>query len=104
MCIRDSTYAELARRGHVSSAEVTPPRAKMARLPEGAEPLANGVGAAPGSSSPEQAGSAARMTMNKSNGIHLIGNLPISLTSLNPTTTGRRRVRPASGKGREKGV
>lgn len=43
------TYAELARRGHVASAEVTPPRAKMARLPEGAEPLANGVGAAPGS-------------------------------------------------------
>jgi nicotinamide-nucleotide amidase len=43
------TYADLARRGHVASAEVTPSRAKMARLPEGAEALANGVGAAPGS-------------------------------------------------------
>lgn len=43
------TYAELARQGHVASAEVTPPRAKMARLPEGAEALSNGVGAAPGS-------------------------------------------------------
>jgi len=43
------TYADLARRGHVASAEVTPSRAKMAQLPEGAEPLANGVGAAPGS-------------------------------------------------------
>ena len=42
------TYAELARRGHVASAEMTPARLKMARLPEGAEPLANGVGAAPG--------------------------------------------------------
>jgi molybdopterin-biosynthesis enzyme MoeA-like protein len=43
------TYAELARRGRVASAEVMPSRAKMARLPEGAEALANGVGAAPGS-------------------------------------------------------
>ena len=43
-----ATYAELARRGHVASAEVTPSRAKMAQLPAGAEPLANGVGAAPG--------------------------------------------------------
>jgi len=43
------TYAALARRGHVASAELTASRAKMARLPEGAEPLANGVGAAPGS-------------------------------------------------------
>jgi len=43
------TYADLARRGHVASAEVTPSRAKMACLPQGAEALANGVGAAPGS-------------------------------------------------------
>ncbi len=43
------TYAELARQGHVAFAEVTPSRAKMAQLPEGAEPLANGVGVAPGS-------------------------------------------------------
>ncbi|HHX42694.1 MAG TPA: competence/damage-inducible protein A [Chloroflexi bacterium] len=42
------TYAELQRRGYVDSAALTPARAKMARLPEGAEPPANGVGAAPG--------------------------------------------------------
>ncbi len=41
-------YALLYARGHVTTAEVTPARAKMARLPAGAEPLANTVGAAPG--------------------------------------------------------
>lgn len=41
-------YAALAQQGAVASAEMTAPRAKMARLPLGAEPLANGVGAAPG--------------------------------------------------------
>lgn len=41
-------YTALARQGAVASAEMTPARAKMARLPIGAEPLANGVGAAPG--------------------------------------------------------
>ncbi len=45
--IRDF-YAELYRRGEVTTAEMTPARAKMARLPTGAEPLRNRVGAAPG--------------------------------------------------------
>jgi molybdenum cofactor synthesis domain-containing protein len=45
--IRDF-YAELHRRGHVTTAEMLPPRAKMAHLPAGAEPLVNTVGAAPG--------------------------------------------------------
>lgn len=41
-------YAELAAAGAVQDAAMTPTREKMARLPEGAEPLANTVGAAPG--------------------------------------------------------
>lgn len=45
--VRD-LYAQLHARGHVVTAEMTPARAKMARLPAGAQPLANSVGAAPG--------------------------------------------------------
>ena len=45
--IRDF-YALLFARGDVTTPEVTPARAKMARLPAGAEPLTNAVGAAPG--------------------------------------------------------
>jgi len=41
-------YRELAARGHVASAEITEPRLKMARLPEGARPVENPAGAAPG--------------------------------------------------------
>lgn len=41
-------YARLFAHGHVTTAEMTPARVKMARLPAGAEPLANTVGAAPG--------------------------------------------------------
>ena len=41
-------YEALARKGYVDSAEMTPPRVKMARLPAGARPLMNRVGAAPG--------------------------------------------------------
>lgn len=41
-------YRDLALLGHVRSADMTAPRRKMALLPEGAEPLANDVGAAPG--------------------------------------------------------
>ncbi|MFQ5692026.1 MAG: molybdopterin-binding protein, partial [Nitrospinota bacterium] len=41
-------YEELARQGAVESAEMTPPREKMAYLPSGAEPLPNAVGTAPG--------------------------------------------------------
>jgi molybdenum cofactor synthesis domain-containing protein len=41
-------YARLYERGEVSTAEMTPPRAKMAILPNDAEPLTNSVGAAPG--------------------------------------------------------
>lgn len=41
-------YARLYARGDVPTAEMTPARAKMARLPQGAEPLRNTVGAAPG--------------------------------------------------------
>ena len=43
-----ATYAALARSGHVGSSEMSPAREKMALLPEGAEPLRNGAGAAPG--------------------------------------------------------
>jgi molybdenum cofactor synthesis domain-containing protein len=42
------TYARLTREGLVESAAMAAPRIKMARLPEGARPLANQVGAAPG--------------------------------------------------------
>lgn len=45
--VRD-LYARLAARGEVTTAEMTPARAKMARLPAGAEPLTNALGAAPG--------------------------------------------------------
>lgn len=41
-------YQELAAAGYVASPELTPPRRKMALLPQGAIPLANPVGAAPG--------------------------------------------------------
>lgn len=41
-------YAELHRRGLVATPEMTPARAKMTRLPAGAEPLTNTVGGAPG--------------------------------------------------------
>ncbi len=41
-------YAELARAGSVDDAALTPPRRKMAVLPEGAMPLDNPVGSAPG--------------------------------------------------------
>lgn len=41
-------YRDLARLGYVESAAMTQPRQKMARLPAGAKPLANEVGAAPG--------------------------------------------------------
>lgn len=42
------TYTDLAARGAVEDATMTPAREKMARLPQGALPLANTVGAAPG--------------------------------------------------------
>jgi molybdopterin-biosynthesis enzyme MoeA-like protein len=41
-------YAELAAAGLVADGALTPPRRKMARLPEGAEPIDNLVGTAPG--------------------------------------------------------
>ena len=41
-------YAELATAGAVADAGLTPPRRKMACLPEGAEPVDNAVGTAPG--------------------------------------------------------
>jgi molybdenum cofactor synthesis domain-containing protein len=41
-------YTHLFARGEVTTAEMLPQRAKMAQLPQGAEPLANRVGAAPG--------------------------------------------------------
>ena len=41
-------YAELAAAGAVAGAGLTPPRRKMASLPEGAEPIDNAVGTAPG--------------------------------------------------------
>ena len=41
-------YAELAAAGAVAGAALTPPRRKMACFPEGAEPIDNAVGTAPG--------------------------------------------------------
>lgn len=41
-------YASLHERGEVTTAEMLPARAKMALLPDSAEPLQNRVGAAPG--------------------------------------------------------
>ncbi|NLG48877.1 MAG: competence/damage-inducible protein A [Chloroflexi bacterium] len=41
-------YAELAHQGYVAFPEMTPSRVKMARFPQGGEPLQNNVGAAPG--------------------------------------------------------
>lgn len=41
-------YQELAAQGYVASAELSEPRLKMARLPEGGRPIENPVGAAPG--------------------------------------------------------
>ncbi|MGQ9629337.1 MAG: competence/damage-inducible protein A [bacterium] len=41
-------YEELARAGYVADAHITPAREKTARLPKGAIPLGNPVGAAPG--------------------------------------------------------
>ena len=41
-------YAELHARGDVTTAEMSPARAKMAQMPRSAKPLTNTVGAAPG--------------------------------------------------------
>ncbi|MBS7616517.1 nicotinamide mononucleotide deamidase-related protein [Candidatus Bathyarchaeota archaeon] len=41
-------YDAYVKAGRIDSAELTPPRVKMAKLPEGAEPLPNPVGTAPG--------------------------------------------------------
>jgi nicotinamide-nucleotide amidase len=43
----ESRYQQLALQGYVSSAEMSEARLKMARLPEGARPVENPVGAAP---------------------------------------------------------
>ena len=40
-------YLNYAREGRMEAAELTPPRVKMAKLPEGATPLRNPVGTAP---------------------------------------------------------
>jgi len=41
-------YRELAAQGYVASAEMSEPRLKMGRLPEGGHPIENPVGSAPG--------------------------------------------------------
>jgi len=41
-------YRKYAEEGKIKKVELTPPRVKMARLPEGAKPLSNPVGTAPG--------------------------------------------------------
>jgi molybdenum cofactor synthesis domain-containing protein len=43
-----ATFVELAHKGYVDDATMTPARAKMGMLPQGATPLHNSVGAAPG--------------------------------------------------------
>jgi molybdenum cofactor synthesis domain-containing protein len=45
----ETKYSELAAQGHVLSADMTEARLKMARMPEGARPIKNPVGAAPAS-------------------------------------------------------
>jgi len=41
-------YERYYKQGRIEKVELTPPRVKMAKLPEGAEPLPNPVGTAPG--------------------------------------------------------
>src|SRR5438034_1551460 len=41
-------YQELVAQGYVGSAEMSEPRLKMARLPEGGRPIENPAGSAPG--------------------------------------------------------
>jgi len=48
LALVQQTYERLAAAGYVADARLTESRVKMARLPEGAEPLENPVGAAPG--------------------------------------------------------
>jgi len=44
----EEKYRKYAEEGRMEKAELTPPRVKMARLPQGAKPLFNPVGTAPG--------------------------------------------------------
>jgi len=44
----EEKYRKFVEEGRMEKLELTPPRVKMARLPEGAEPLFNPVGTAPG--------------------------------------------------------
>jgi len=44
----EEKYRKFVEEGRMEKMELTPPRVKMARLPEGAEPLFNPVGTAPG--------------------------------------------------------
>jgi len=44
----EEKYRKYAEEGRMEKAELTPPRVKMARLPQGAKPLSNPVGTAPG--------------------------------------------------------
>jgi molybdopterin-biosynthesis enzyme MoeA-like protein len=44
----EEKYRKYAEEGRMEKAELTPPRLKMARLPQGAKPLFNPVGTAPG--------------------------------------------------------
>jgi len=44
----EEKYHEYAEEGRMEKVELTPPRVKMARLPQGAKPLFNPVGTAPG--------------------------------------------------------
>ena len=45
---RGIKYAEYSKTRNIMEAEMTPPRVKMATIPEGAKPLPNPVGTAPG--------------------------------------------------------
>jgi molybdenum cofactor synthesis domain-containing protein len=47
LAMLEGRYAELLAQGIIADATLTPPRRKMARLPEGGEPLPNPVGTAP---------------------------------------------------------
>ncbi|MGB9722560.1 MAG: competence/damage-inducible protein A [Chloroflexia bacterium] len=47
LAMLERRYAELLAQGIIADATLTPPRRKMARLPEGGEPLFNPVGTAP---------------------------------------------------------
>jgi len=48
LCMVNAKYEEYAKKRNIPEGEMTPPRVKMAKLPEGTKPVLNPVGTAPG--------------------------------------------------------